>query len=909
MSSAIPDMGVRPARARQHAIVAPPAIATDRLSPMLEAASTLAGALDSPSLFERLVEIAPRLFEASGCAWLFWDAKDTAFRLGPVAAGSGNSAGPLQPGDQRVWPSSSPQDFSTPLILRCRSPAQSWPVAARPLKRFLQRLHADSILIAPLWQDPELVGILVISRSRGMPPFDAEAVRLASILLAQTGVVLRCIQRLEDLERYAMRLTLTQRISLSVAANLDESAICHAVVKVLAHEFGYSHCSLYLIRGEELILEAQGGAAGPDAAPERLALDQGAIAFTVRSGRALFLSGSEGAASEADLSAVLPGGGVRALVPLRQGQRVLGLLMVESPVQGPPLEEADVRLLETVAMPIAAALEKARLYQQEQRWSRKLHAINELGRRLSSILTRDALLERTAESLARAFEFDQVGVYLTEKLPSPASACLLWVVEHGQSLALSASDESPPGRLAPAAGVGYELAIPIRLADQVIGVIDVQSKQPRAFGEDDIALLESLAGQVAVAIENARLYEQIRSSASLLEDIVAARTRHLSTLHAVTAAVSYWLDLNAIAEDTVNQVRRLLRLPGAAFYVTEPIEAEATAPVKTLRCIASHGIADGAARAAQAAAEQATAGREPVWLAPLECDPVMAVPLVAPDECLGALVVAGRLTREDCDVLIAVGRELGVAVHNARLYAAVSRYAEELKTSQRRLIESERLAAMGKLAAAIAHEINNPLQAIQTHLGLALEEAAAGEPVDLDNLRIAADEIQRTGQLIHQFLDFYRPATGEAAIVDLDIVLDEVLKLVEQKLHQVGVRLVRQRAPARADVRAHAAQLKQVFLNLLLNAIDAMPGGGQIEICTEVQSGQALVHVADTGHGIPPEVMPHLFEPFFTTKSRGIGMGLFVSQGIIHNYGGEMQVASEPGRGTTFTVALPCNNA
>jgi two-component system NtrC family sensor kinase len=246
-------------------------------------------------------------------------------------------------------------------------------------------------------------------------------------------------------------------------------------------------------------------------------------------------------------------------------------------------------------------------------------------------------------------------------------------------------------------------------------------------------------------------------------------------------------------------------------------------------------------------------------------------------------------------------------VNNARLYAAVQRYAEELKASQDRLVESERMAAMGKLSAAIAHEINNPLQAIQTHLGLALEEAEAGEPVDPDNLRIAASEIQRTGQLIHQFLDFYRPAVGETALVDVDIILDEVLRLVEQKLSKAQVRLERHWSPTRPMVRAHAGRLKQVFLNLLLNAIEAMPNGGQIGVCTEVEGEQVRVHVSDTGHGIPPEVMPHLFEPFFTTKTRGIGMGLFVSQGIIHHYGGDIRVTSPPGQGTTFTVSLPCS--
>ena len=895
MSSVVSDVRLDPLHAPRRVPASLPVTIPDSLSRLQSAAQALADIPDSPAFFERLVEVALEVLEANRCAWLFWDEQNRLFHLGPVAGGQMEAKEAPLP-----WPGTvNPESFQAPFVLA--GPPHTWPLPNRPLKPILQTLRVKSALMVPLWQGATLLGLLVAGRASGMPPFGPEALRLASALMAQAEMVQGYLQRLETLERYAVRLALAQRMNLSIAANLDESAICHTAVNVLNRDFGYPQCALYLVRGEELTLAAQ---AGPGAAPARLMLDQGVIAFILRSGRALFLPASDGGE---ELPSGLPGLGVRALVPLRQGQRILGLLQVESPADGLPLEEMDLRFLEAVAVPLATALEKARLYEQEQRWSRKLHAINELGRRLSAILKLDLLVEKTVESLTQAFEFDQVAVYLSDHLPVPLPPAIAWVVEHGQSLALSSAGDHLGTALLPPLGMSYELVIPIRLADRVTGVIDLQSVQPRDLAVDDIALLESLAGQIAVALENARLYEQIRSNAHLLESMVAARTRHLSTLHAVTAAVSRRLDLDSIAGDTLNEIRRLMGLPGAAFFLTEDGGQKTEADSPAVRCIASYGLSEATSRAAEAAARQAVTSREPVWLAPLECDPVLAVPLVVPEDCLGALVVSGRLTPEDSDVLIAVGRELGVAVNNARLYAAVQRYAEELKASQDRLLESERMAAMGKLSAAIAHEINNPLQAIQTHLGLALEEAEAGEPVDPDNLRIAASEIQRTGQLIHQFLDFYRPAVGETALVDLDIILDEVLKLVEQKLSKAQVRLERHWSPMRPMVRAHAGRLKQVFLNLLLNAIDAMPNGGQIDVRTEVEGEQVRVHVSDTGHGIPAEIMPHLFEPFFTTKTRGIGMGLFVSQGIIHHYGGDIRVTSQPGQGTTFTVSLPCS--
>jgi signal transduction histidine kinase/putative methionine-R-sulfoxide reductase with GAF domain len=892
MTSLASNVRLDPLYAPRRVTAALPTLAPDGFGRVLSATQALADIPDSPALFEQLVEVALPLFDAEQSAWLFWDDAGQMFHLGPLA-GAQSDARAIE----SIWPSATgPVHFSAPLILS--GPAYQWPIPDRPLKLFLQALHGDSAVVAPLWQGPKLIGILVVARAVGVRAFEPEATRLATVLIAQADVALRYIQRVEAFERYAMRLALAQRMSLSIAANLDESAICHTAARVLTRDFGYPQCSLYLVRGDALKLEAQ---AGPGLAPPRLALDRDIIAFIMRTGRALFLPPGENAH---DLPSALPAPSIRALMPLRQGQRILGLLQIESPLEGPHLEDADLHFLEAIAIPLATSLEKARLYDQEQRWSRKLHAINELGRRLSAILKLDLLLETTTQSLTEAFEFDAVAVHLAESLPSSPSVCVAWVLEHGQSLSVSALDaELTPG-LAPPPGMSYELVIPIRLADRVTGVIDLQSVQPREFAADDVALLESLSGQVAVAIENARLYEHIRSNASLLESMVAARTRHLSTLHAVTAAVSRRLELINVAEETINEIRRLMGLPGAAFFLLPASRDESG----ELECIASYGLSNATARAAEAAAIQAALSCEPYWLAPLESDPVLGVPLIAPDGCLGALVVSGRLTPDDSDVLIGVGRELGVAVNNAQLYAAVQRYAEELKASQDRLVESERMAAMGKLSAAIAHEINNPLQAIQTHLGLALEEAEASEPVDPDNLRIAASEIQRTGQLINQFLDFYRPAIGDAALLDLDIILDEVLRLVDQKLRKANVKVERQRMPDLPQVRAHAGRLKQVFLNLIFNAIDAMPGGGQIVVSTATEREHVLVRVSDTGHGIAPEVLPRLFQPFFTTKTRGIGMGLYVSQGIIHAYGGAMQVTSQPGAGTTFTISLPfCN--
>jgi PAS domain S-box-containing protein len=229
------------------------------------------------------------------------------------------------------------------------------------------------------------------------------------------------------------------------------------------------------------------------------------------------------------------------------------------------------------------------------------------------------------------------------------------------------------------------------------------------------------------------------------------------------------------------------------------------------------------------------------------------------------------------------------------------------------LFDSEKLAATGRLAASIAHEINNPLEAVQNALYLLqkeLGEDAAKRPY----LDIAARETQRMSRILRQMLGFYRQqeAMGET---DLNALVEEAGGLVVKRLRERGVQIANQLDPALPRIRAAADQLKQVLLNLLLNAADSMPKGGTITVATQAGAGAETevfgrdavqIQVRDTGEGIPDELLAQIFEPFFSTKpGKGTGLGLWVSQGIVQSHGGTMRVRSRVGRGTTFMITLP----
>jgi PAS domain S-box-containing protein len=229
----------------------------------------------------------------------------------------------------------------------------------------------------------------------------------------------------------------------------------------------------------------------------------------------------------------------------------------------------------------------------------------------------------------------------------------------------------------------------------------------------------------------------------------------------------------------------------------------------------------------------------------------------------------------------------------------------ERRRVEQQLFESEKLAAVGRLAASIAHEVNNPLEAIKN--SLYLMETNKDSEKNARFLEIARKETERVSHIIRQMLGFAR-RSGEVGWVDVNQLLEETLVLLDKKLKQSGVRVVSELAPHLPPVRARADQLRQVFLNLLLNGQQAIEGGGHIRVTT-ARYGQSIqpsvvIQISDSGVGISPDDLTRIFEPFFSTRKKGTGLGLWVTQDIVRQHGGRLEVTSDKGKGTTFTIML-----
>ena len=234
----------------------------------------------------------------------------------------------------------------------------------------------------------------------------------------------------------------------------------------------------------------------------------------------------------------------------------------------------------------------------------------------------------------------------------------------------------------------------------------------------------------------------------------------------------------------------------------------------------------------------------------------------------------------------------------------------QLQDTQQQLIQSERMAATGKVAAQVAHEVNNPLAIIKTAVRIIRNQSAPDSPTT-GSLQMIEDEISRIARIIQELLEFSRPPPAAQELVQVNTVILGLERLLEQALREKQIALKVILEAGLPQVLISSDQLKQVLLNMVRNAEDAMPQGGELVIRTAQQGQFVELNIADTGCGISAEHREHIFDPFFTTKRRrrAVGLGLSVSYGIITAASGRIEVESEVGKGSTFRMSLPAVQA
>ncbi|MFQ5945496.1 MAG: ATP-binding protein [Anaerolineae bacterium] len=444
----------------------------------------------------------------------------------------------------------------------------------------------------------------------------------------------------------------------------------------------------------------------------------------------------------------------------------------------------------------------------------------------------------------------RIGVSLAEK-----------VVDRNRVVAVSdlAADPLLEGMRPPRGGFGSLAAVPLQAKGQVLGVLNLYRRTLHRFSPEDQRLLEALGKQIGVAVENAQLFRRLETA---VEELSAVRQFNESILQSMTDGI--------LVVDTAGQVTLANRAAGRMLgYGVGDLEGE---DVDEVLGDASIMVRESLERG--------------MIVTPREIE--------VPKRGGGTVPLAASISPLQ-------GEKGGV-----RGGVVVVRDLSEARAMEAERRRLDRLALLGEMSAVVAHEVRNPLAAIAAGIQHLVSSSEPEDP-SLESLQMILEESDRVNRIIEEILIISRPVRLKLAPSNISEVMERALRRLEPQARERGAAVRWHRDAELPPLRGDEARLEQAFSNLLQNALEAMPGGGELEVRADVspKGKTAVVTVTDSGEGIADRDLGQIFEPFFTTKPGGTGLGLAIVRRIVEEHGGEISVESEPDTGTTFTVTLP----
>ncbi len=783
-------------------------------------------------------------------------------------------------------------------------------------------------LVAPIIIGQRVTGVLAFGRAKD---FSSAEIDMAGALGAHIAPSVEKSILSVEAAYYLQRFALLNELTALASSGLQLHEVIQRAEEMLKRAFSASRVKMLLLDERSgAVLEYSGGNEGGSS--RRVALGSSLEKSSLEIGSPLRIGKVE------KPSRYISGEGqvtAKMVVPMRFRGNLVGLISLESD-QLSEFSDQDEKITMVVASQMASMVESIRLNSETRRRANNMLLINEIVQNILGLSDVHMIASQTASLMAEKFDYEMVLVMLLDAegeeliaqgvagshtagvpegfrfaktLGIPGN-----VMAYGESVVLTSARQSPQYVPIPGWKPGSGIWAPLREGKQIFGVISVEDRQPDKLGQDDLVVIEAISGILSSMLTNARQYDQLQRNVERMEAV-----------RATALDIGTDLDLDTLLKQAVNRVRLLLNARGAelGFIDEEKQEVRVLVSENPWQDYTGYSFAfmEGITGRVAATGEPLLvldfnnwSGRsESVYKAPFST--VAGVPLKLMGEVIGTLSVQDdrptrSFTQEDLRTLELLAPQLAIFIRNARLYQELEERMEAQRLAEERLVRSTKLAAVGEMAAAVAHELNNPLTTVTGFTELLLESFDKDSP-EYEDMSLVLSEAQRSREVVRRLLDFSRQSEILRVDTDLNEIITTVLQLVHHLAQTSNIKVRMALWDDIPMIRADRNQMQQVILNLVHNAIYAMPEGGELIVQSSIEERNAalwlVIEVADNGVGIPEENLSKIFEPFFTTKpsGEGTGLGLSVSYSIISEHGGYIEVDSKEHEGAVFKIWLP----
>ncbi len=808
------------------------------------------------------------------------------------------------------------------------------PLAETEIPQHYRRVAAEGDLWQTeqvAYQDAQIAGAYQVYAVQTAPRF------MAAVFMDITERK----QAEDEIARYSQQQETLNQIGQTVVASLELDTVLEQVINAVPPLVGAEGVSILLLESSgELFFAAASGDLAARLRGQRIPTGKGVAGQVIKTRQPVMINDA-GKSKQIYREATRGSGYLPQsilAVPLTLGGELVGVMeAIHS--QPAAFDAADLRALELAATWAMIAMNNARQHETIQRRLQESQALASISQALNETTDLEQVLRLILDSARQVVPnvekatihlLASDGVFIEPVAVSggnigvPENGIFMragegvagYVIDSGNTVNIhdTVEDDRFIQRKSDT-HIRSMLVAPIQRAAYRLGTISLTSTHPNAFSSEDENLLTVLGVQAALAIQNTRLFTSTRR-----------RLQEVNTLYQINNLIMAAPDpdVDAILSQVVDLLWRNFGYYHVHVYLFDQksqalIANQGSGPIgaalkaQGFQLTSEEGIVGYVAALGEPFMTNDVSGVHfhlPNPLLP-ETSAELAAPLRARNQILGVLDILHRQPNafDDNDFRFAtnVADQIAAVLDKAMLYKELQTALEKEQSTRAQLVQTEKLAAMGRLVASVAHELNNPLQAIQNALYLIrLEESLT--PQAEEDLQVAIDEGARMAGLISRLRETYRPTSAaDYEPESIAVLVDEVQKLLATHLRHSAIQCHIEIPPDLPPVPMIRDQIKQVIINLYINAIEGMPNGGRLYVQAGLHPDlrSVCLNVTDTGPGIPAHYLERIFEPFFTTKEGGTGLGLAVSYEIVQNHGGSLEVRSEIGQGATFTLCLP----